>query len=214
MPTQRLGSVERWDKHRGVWVLYEDKAQASADCTKHLFDDIPRRIFLDTNIINLIAEYPEQILDGNRIFEDVDETKRQDIDALTHIFALGRRACWNLVVSHKTWAEAEQTECPCKRRELVNLITEISAADLFSDDGSYARVVGRRMIDASFTQSLPDKSDRELIGNAIGYKCDAFCTRDRQTIIRKRDKLLSLPIRILTPPEWWSHIRPWSGLWM
>lgn len=55
------------------------------------------------------------------------------------------------------------------------------------------------MIDAPFTRRLPDKADRELIENAVGLECDVFCTRDRRTIIKKRDQLRLLPIRVLTP---------------
>jgi len=93
MAAQPPECVERWDEHRCIWVLYEDQAQASADCAKYPLDHIPRRIFLDTNNINLIAKYPEQILDDGPVFEDIDDTKRQDVEALTYIFALGRRAC-------------------------------------------------------------------------------------------------------------------------
>jgi hypothetical protein len=61
---------------------------------------------------------------------------------------------------------------------------------------------------------LPDLADRELIGNAIGFGCDVFCTCDRRTILRKREHLGQLPIRILTPVEWWAQVKPWGRLWI
>jgi hypothetical protein len=68
---------------------------------------------------------------------------------------------------------------------------------------------------ASFDLSvLPDPPDRELIGNAISFGCDVFCTSDRQTIIRKRELLPHLPLRIMTPDEWWARVKPWAGLWV
>jgi hypothetical protein len=83
-----------------------------------------------------------------------------------------------------------------------------------SEDRAFAESFGHRLVDAPFLSALPDPADRELIGNAIGFGCDVFCTCDRRTIIRKRDRLTQLPLRILTPDEWWAQIKPWGGLWV
>jgi hypothetical protein len=45
------------------------------------------------------------------------------------------------------------------------------------------------------------------------FDCDVFCTCDRRTIVRKREQLKQLPLRVLTPLEWWAHVKPWGGLW-
>ncbi len=81
------------------------------------------------------------------------------------------------------------------------------------DDSAYAMRLGRLLVDAPFASALPGAADRELIGNAIGLGCDAFVTCDRKTIIKKRERLRQLPIRIMTPREWWGHMKPWVGLW-
>jgi hypothetical protein len=60
---------------------------------------------------------------------------------------------------------------------------------------------------------LPDIGDRNLICDAISNNCDTFCTRDKKTIISKREQLRNLPINIVSPTEWWELIKPWSGLW-
>ena len=31
--------------------------------------------------------------------------------------------------------------------------------------------------------------------------------------LRKRDLLRQVPLRIVTPAEWWARIRPWAALW-
>ena len=61
---------------------------------------------------------------------------------------------------------------------------------------------------------LPDIADRVLICDAVVYNCDAFCTRDWRTIIRHRDSLKDLPLKIITPDEWWSEIKPWAAVWL
>jgi hypothetical protein len=95
------------------------------------------------------------------------------------------------------------------RNLLKQFASELAAPT--DDDRRYAMSIGRKMIDAPFTAGLPDKADRELIGNAVGLQCDAFCTRDRRTIIRKRASLRQLPIKVMTPLEWWQHVKPWAS---
>jgi hypothetical protein len=81
------------------------------------------------------------------------------------------------------------------------------------EDVAFAINFGRRLRDCSLVSALPDEGDRELIGNAIGFGCDAFVTCDRATIIKKRTRLGALNLRLLTPAEWWAHMRPWAALW-
>lgn len=84
---------------------------------------------------------------------------------------------------------------------------------LNDENHRFAIDFGRRLVDTPFLAALPHLADRELIGYAIGYGCDAFCTRDLATIVKKRARLRQLPLKIITPAEWWAHVKPWAGLW-
>ncbi len=203
--------LEYWDASRRRWVLYRSQAQHSQDCKRFPLEQIPRRVFLDTNVVNLLVKYAEQVFEQAVIPGDIDETKAIDIEALMHVFYVGARANWDILASRKTLDELHQTPEPAVRDELLGYAVQL--VDTLSEDSAYAATVGRRLADAPFTSALPDASDRELIGNAIGLGCDVFCTCDRKTIIRKRDTLGLLPIRILTPAEWWTHVKPWGRLW-
>ena len=68
------------------------------------------------------------------------------------------------------------------------------------------------LIASGILDVLPDLNDRLLICDAISYKCDCFCTRDYKTIIKHRGSLTKLPIKILTPNEWWKLIEPYARL--
>lgn len=125
--------------------------------------------------------------------------------------AIGGRAPWEIVASRKTLSEIGETPDLAVRDRLLDYACEL--VDPPTEDVVYAASLGRRLIDAPFTEALPDPADRELIGNAIGLGCDVFCTCDRRTVVRKREQLRQLPIRILTPAEWWAHIKPWAALW-
>lgn len=204
--------MEHWDERRKKWVLYKTQRDHAEDCERYPLEAIPRRIFLDTNVINLMVAHAELVFEGSSPPAGYDPLKTDDIEALMHIFAVGQRAGWDIMASRKTLAEVEATPDANLRAMLVDYAIQLVDTDY--EASAYAATLGRQMIDAPFATALPDLADRELIGNAIGLMCDVFCTRDRRTIIRKRENLHLLPIRILTPREWWAHIKPWGGLFL
>lgn len=203
--------LEYWDKTRGKWILYSSQEQHSLDCEQYPFEAIPRRVFLDTNVVNLMMKYSEQVFEQAWLPEGLDRTRAHDVEALMHVFHIGGRAPWDILASRKTLNEIGETPDTDVRERLLDYAFEL--VDLATENSAYATSLGRRLIDAPFTAALPDPSDRELIGNAIGLGCDVFCTCDRRTVVRKREHLRLLPIRIVTPVEWWAHIKPWAGLW-
>ena len=78
---------------------------------------------------------------------------------------------------------------------------------------AHANDLGRRSTDAPFLNALRDIPDRELIRKCGRLRLRfTFCTADRKTIVRYREKLQAVPIRIMTPVEWWRHFKPWGGL--
>lgn len=204
--------IEHWDESRGRWVLYRSEVEHSEDCEAHPYDCVPRRIFLDTNVVNLLVDYSEYIFEHQLLPPFADEKLAEDVEALMHVFYVGARAYWSILASRKTLDEIGNTPDPARRDLLKAFAIELIDPD--DEANIYASIVGRRMIDAPFTEGLPDQADRELIGNAVGLGCDVFCTRDRRTIVRKRELLRLLPIRVMTPREWWEHVRPWAGLCM
>jgi hypothetical protein len=99
------------------------------------------------------------------------------------------------------------------RRNLLSYGIELVDQQAESEDRRFAIVVARRLVGSRFVAPLPDCADQEFIGHAIGLGCDVFCTCDHKTILPKRDRPEHLPIRLLTPVEWWAHVKPWAGLW-
>ena len=185
------------------------------------FDKLPGRVFLDTCIVNLILDYGEEIHEGAGIEEKVPLRMRKDIEALHYIFATGKRAFWQLAVSPLTYREVTATEDASRAYSLEKWFFDIwhywreflhSAKELQSF--SEAEETRRRLLSSGLLDILPDESDRVLILDAIVYKCDAFCTRDWSTILRNREALSELPLKIITPSEWWAEIRPWAALWI
>jgi hypothetical protein len=205
--------LERWDVKRSKYVLYQNGKQHSDDCARFPFESIPRRMFLDTNVVNVLVKHSEHIFDHEPIPLNIEPTLAVDIEALMHVFYVGTRADWELSASQKTIDELMQTKDAVLRGDLVEYAWGLVNRDPSSEERRFAIDFGRRLADAPFVAALPDPADRELIGNALAFGCDAFCTRDRATIVRKRKSLRQVPLRIMTPAEWWAQIKPWAGLW-
>jgi hypothetical protein len=181
--------------------------------------DIPGRVLLDTNIVNFILDWNEVIHDGGEIPTHVSNRDAKDILALRDIWLTGQRASWQFAVSPRTYKEIAATTDPQRRAALQIWFGELwlywreffEQSELSDSD---ADSLARRLVPSEILAVLPDRSDRELLAHATAYDCDAMCTRDRKTILRHRDKLRLVPVRILTPTEWWAAISQYAGLWM
>ncbi len=204
--------LECWDAVRGRWVMYTRPGDHSADCERYPFEHIPGKVFLDTSVVNLTIKHAPIIFDMEPQDPRTPLNRARDIEALMHVFAVGVRANWTLRASVKTLEEVNRTLCEDTRDALASYVVEM--LEFATEAGRHGDDLGRRLADSSLLAALPDRSDRELLGNAIGLGCDAFVTADVRTIVSKRDRLPKLPLRILTPTEWWSHVKPWGGLWL
>ena len=185
------------------------------------WQEIPGRVFLDTCVVNLILDYGEQIHDSLAIPRDVSARVASDVEALRALFMVGQRASWQLAISPCTYKEVTETRHAERRRELERWFFEVwqywqvfleSSPDI--PNLADAEEIRLRLSASGALASLPDDNDRNLVCDAVVYRCDAFCTRDWRTILKFRQELASLPCRIVTPTEWWSAVRPWSGLWL
>jgi hypothetical protein len=205
--------LEYWDSRKKKFILYQSAEQHSDDCARFPFASIPQRVFLDTNVINVLVKHGTHVFEREPIPQNTESKLAIDIEALMHVFYVGTQADWGLFASEKVIEELSRTRQMGVRDDLIEYALGFVNRDPSDEDRKFAADFGRRLIDTSFVAALPDVADRELIGNAIGFGCDAFCTRDRATIVSKRDRLRQVPLRIMTPAEWWAHIKPWAGLW-
>jgi len=185
-----------------------------------VIEDIPRRVFLDTSILNFILDKGEYIFDAVTPSSSLTKRQHQDIDALYNIFLTGERASWQLAISPFTYKEVISTQNTKQQYYLRNWFQEVwhywlgileQANNLPSFiEAEHERI---KLLSSDLLDVLPDIEDRILMCDAIVYRCDCFCTRDWKTILKHRNCLESLPIRIITPTEWWRSIQPYAGLW-
>lgn len=183
-------------------------------------EDIPGRAFLDTSTLNFILDNGEYIFDAVTPQSSFNERQLQDIDAFCNIFLTGKRASWQLAISPFTYKEVISTREANRRHYIENWFMEVwhywlgileQANDLPSFiEAEHTKI---ELLSSGILDVLSDIEDRILICDAIVYRCDCFCTRDWKTILKHRHLLKGLPIKILTPIEWWKLIEPYAGLW-
>ncbi len=189
--------------------MYASQQDHDADCVRYPFNQIPSRIFLDTSVINLIVKNGSSIFEGDEINPDTPMNQGREIEALLHLFAVGARAQWSLLASNASLAEVTRTPCEKTRKALKSYVYElVERLPLHNHE---------TVLEAERTSALhalPDEVDRQLLSHAVALGCDAFVTTDIRTIISKRRHLPPLPLRVLTPCEWWAHVKPWGLLWL
>jgi hypothetical protein len=81
--------------------------------------------------------------------------------------------CWLL---KRTLDEISRTRNGRLCKDLLDYALGFVNRDLTDGDCGFSADFGCRMIDARFVAALPDLTNRELIENAKGFGCDAFCT--------------------------------------
>lgn len=149
--------------------------------------NLPRRIFLDTSVVNFIVDNSEYLFDNVAIPESINNRTCQDISAIAQIFYYANHNGIEMVISKTTFKEIEATTDENKRKKLIDYCSDLWEYfhELIGDDylvpGVEVKYYEEYLIDKglSFIDGL---TDRRLIIEALFYKCDIFCTRDYYTI--------------------------------
>ena len=172
--------------------------------------DLPKLIFLDTNIVQNLHSFGEFIFDRvstpdlEKKLSTLGPRITADIYALADFMALGVRAGWPLAVSPGTQREFRAIQDPNKRDALT--AWEQRLADYFAGnfDQSQGEIEGssssemthftsiQRSRMADLLKAFPDKQDQQLFIDAVERGCDVFLTMDYKTIWQHRDKVDSL----------------------
>jgi len=170
--------------------------------------ELPRRIFLDTSVVNFIVDYSENIFDRIPPSEDVNDRVYEDILAMCQIFIYADHNAIEMIISNTTFLEVEATANTQKRKDLVNFCSDLweyfhlLIEDDYTIPGVEVKYYEEFLMDKGLNK-LNGAVDRKLIIEALFYKCDIFCTRDYKTILKHRLHLKkAIPLEILTPMEW------------
>lgn len=178
--------------------------------------ELPRRIFLDTSVVNFIVNNGEYLFDNVPIPDHVNDRTYNDIIAIAQIFYFADHNAIEMIISNTTFKEVEATTDDEKRQKLIDYCSalweyyhELIGSD-YTIPGVEVKYYEEYLIDKGLN-FIEGANDRRLIIEALFYKCDIFCTRDYYTILKYREHLQkNIPIQILTPLEWcnrYSYIK-------
>jgi hypothetical protein len=182
--------------------------------------DLPGRIFLDTCTLNLILDNQEAIFDGECPLANLSTHSRADVMSLRGLFQTGQRASWQLAISPNSFTEILATRNRDRRdslncwffevwhswREIVRQCSSLPT-------GLELEELRVQVLSSETLSNVPDLADRVLLSDAIAYRCDCFCTRDWNSLLRVRTQMHELPLKLLSPSEWWSAVKPYAALW-
>lgn len=178
----------------------------------------PRRIFLDTNVVNFILDHGNSIFEGAEPEPTLSPQERRNVIALSNFFFVGQRVLWELAISHKTQQEIMACSDPDRGQRLLSWLNElwIYWEDMSpEEEGLSAGLADAKARDeeiASLLGCFPDGDDRVLIAHAVAFNCDVFCTRDQRTILNRLKHAPVLPLEILSPADLWDRVAPWANL--
>lgn len=156
---------------RRRFVLYRTEEEHSADCERFPFRSIPRRTFLDTNVINCLVKWSDCVFEMNEPPSELNPLLREDIESLMHIFNVGRHANWDFLTSGKAIEELSQTRDDALREELLEYgvgLVGYGPGNSLECDRGYADDLARRLRDFSLF-SVPSRYQRSR----------SNCTRNR-----------------------------------
>jgi hypothetical protein len=182
--------------------------------TAKQFEDLPRRIFLDSCTVQTLRKYGEFIYDGGSIM--VDDRIHQIPDGFENVIALRdichitSRALFQWIVSDASYQEAQAKRDP----DHLSWLCEVAhyARSFLEEIGPSpeSKTIATRLDELKF--GYLGVGDRVLLKDAVFMQCDSFLTMERKLPRNAAHIERELGIRVLTPITYWERLRPWGAI--
>jgi len=180
---------------------------------------IPKRIFLDSSVLQTMHDYGEFLWDGGEITPNnpiwTIPDGIENLNALRNFIFVQQRLSLELALSAYSF-----TEVLAKGdSSYLNWAYEILAYwQALLDEYSTPIFTGKGV---ELAQKLDKPSfgylgtgDRRLIQDAVKLECDVFLTVERRLPKNKAHIKKELGISILTPIPLWVTIEPWAAMFV
>jgi len=165
------------------------------------------RVFLDSNVLQYIQKYSEEIFDNTKIPKKDENFK--NIEALRHIFFVGKRGNLEIVLSKNSLEEVDKkNDWDYKQWAYEVLDYWLSRIDLYEKSGPF-NGDGEELLDDLNNEQFDylSEGDKKLLLDAIKLECHVFLTMDRKLWKNKSHIENNLNIKILQPFEYWNIIK-------
>jgi hypothetical protein len=179
------------------------------------FENLPRRIFLDSCTAQTLRRYGGYIFEGqpidagDRLHAITNGTA--NVEALRDIFLVNERAMFEWMVSQGSLEEAQAKRDDAHMQWLWDIADHSAVCLESAGPTAESEVLGERLSEPKF--GYLSVADRRLIRDAVILRCEAFLTVERRLPTNAAHLEQELGIRILTPIQHWDALRPWAALW-
>jgi hypothetical protein len=195
-----------------LWVSRQfTRAEKSA-----AFDDIPRRIFLDSSALQVLQSYGGFLYE-NEALDAADRIHRDPagvdkLMALRCIMKVAERAPFQFALSHNSFLEVTR-RADARYVQWAHDVLDHWLACLEEAPSPAVDLKIAAMTDTSSYNYL-GTGDRALIKDALLLGCDSFLTMENK-LPKNADHIRStLRIRILSPLDTWELLQPWAALFL
>jgi len=180
------------------------------------FEDIPRRIFLDSSTLQTLQTYGgflyenEPVPADDRIHQDPRGAAK--LEALRFIMQVAERAPFEFALSKNSFIEVQQRGDRAYLRWAYDVLDHwLACLEASGEPDGSAKAVAA--IDAPRYNYL-GAGDRALLKDALGLECDAFLTMENKLPKCGQHIRITLGIRVLSPIELWEALGPWAALFL
>ena len=198
-------------------------AGQSSNSDKEIVTDIssfyrlPRRIFLDSSVLQNLLSYGGFIWEGEALPNSAKVLKDRfglaKLEALRAIMFVNQRAGFEFALSECSLEEVQASGDPRYLQWAHDVLDHWQACieelgGLAPTDESLAA-----KLDSHSFGYLSEK-DRLLIKDAVLLGCEAFLTFENKLASRGEHIEREVGIKVVTPVQYWELLRPWARLFV
>lgn len=181
------------------------------------FYSLPRRIFLDSNVLQTLLDYGGFIWEGEALPDSAkvlnDRFGLVKLEALRAIMFVNQRAGFEFALSERSLDEVRDSGDPKYLQWAYDVLDHWQACVEESGGLAPADVSLIDKLDGRSFGYLSEK-DRYLIKDAILLGCEAFLTFENKLASKGQHLEREVGLKVVTPAEYWELLRPWARLFV
>jgi hypothetical protein len=178
------------------------------------FEDLPRRVFLDSSTLQTLQTYGGFLYENEPISAS-DQIHRDPrgigkLNALRAIMQVAERAPFEFALSAHSFEEVERRGDPGYLRWAYDVLDHwLACLEACGEPNADAQTVA--LLDTPSYNYL-GAGDRALMKDALALECDSFLTMENRLPKCAEHLRATLGIRVLSPIEFWQILRPWAAI--
>lgn len=179
------------------------------------FEEIPRRIFLDSSTLQTLQDYGAFLYENEPI--DVNDPIHHDphgvakLEALRNIVQVTKRAPFEFALSNNSFAEVQAKGDFRYLQWAYDVLDHWLACLAESGKNLHGNPNALGAICTNSYKYLSE-GDRALLREALALECDTFLTMENKLPKNAAHIEKTLGLKVVTPIELWNYIQPWAAL--